>query len=244
MGGAPSMGGGGRGGRTAGPAPRLTYFKWAEVRIGRIQAVTSKDGKSPKPISDKDHLKSVLEFDKAKSRGDKRPVLVYFHWPHDHKVHGKLSTTVCARTLDDEQAARWSKLFRCVQVDMGDSLTKYTKMIGDKGSPHFVALDGELNIVGEIEVTKSGSKLRKALEKTLKKFPAAVKALKKAEVDHKKAIAEAKKLEKKKDYEEAVKVIDKVRFGDVRVTKSWEKAYSYGMALAQKAEREMEKLGR
>ena len=90
-------------------------------------------------------------------------------------------------------------------------------------------------------VTKSGSKLRKALESTLKKFPAATKALKKAERDHKAAIAEAKKLEKKKKYEEAVEVIDKVRFGDVRVTKSWEKAYSYGQLLAQKAERAMEK---
>ena len=236
------MGGGGRGGRSVGAMPRLTYFKWAEVQIGRIQAVTPAEGeKAAEPISDKDHLRKILGFDQAKARGDKRPVLVYFHWPHDHKVHGKLSTTVCSRTLDDEMAARWSKLFRCVQVDMGNSLEKYTKLIGDTGSPHFVALNDDLEVVGEIEVTKSGSKLRKALESTLKKFPAATKALKKAERDHKAAIAEAKKLEKKKKYEEAVEVIDKVRFGDVRVTKSWEKAYSYGQLLAQKAERAMEK---
>lgn len=238
------MGGGGRGGRSVGAMPRLTYFQWSEVTIGRIQAVTPVEGEeAAEPISDKDHLKTILGYDAAKARGDTRPVLVYFHWPHDHKVHGKLSTTVCSRTLDDEMAARWSKLFRCVQVDMGTSLEKYTQMIGDKGSPHFVALDDDLEVVGEIEVTKSGSKLRKALESTLKKFPAAVKALKRAERDHKKAIAEAKKLEKQKQYEEAVRVIDKVRFGDVRVTKSWEKAYGYGMLLAQKAERAMEKDG-
>ena len=230
--------GGGRGGRSVGAMPRLTYFKWDEVIIGRIQAVTPAEGEeAAKPISDKDHLRSILGFDTAKARGDKRPVLVYFHWPHDHKVHGKLSTTVCSRTLDDEMAARWSKMFRCVQVDMGTSLVKYTKLIGDIGSPHFVALNDDLEVIGEIEVTKSGAKLRKSLEGTLKKFPEAKKALRKAEKDHKAAIAEAKKLEKKKKYDEAVKLIDKVRFGDVRVTKSWEKAYSYGMLLAQKAER-------
>lgn len=240
--GTPSMGGGGRGGRSVGAMPRMTWFQWAEVRIGRIRAVTPAEGeKAAEPISDKDHLKKILGYDTATSRGDKRPVLVYFHWPHEDKVHGKLSTTVCSRTLDDEMAARWSKLFRCVQVDMGESLPKYTKMLGEKGRPLFVALDDELDVVGEIEVTKSGAKLRKALESTLKKFPAAVRALKQAERDHKAAIAQAKKLEKKKQYEEAVKVIDKVRFGDVKVTKSWEKAYSYGMLLAQKAERDLEK---
>ena len=223
--------------------PRLTWFEWNEVRIGRIQAITGEDGKA-EPVSDKDHLRSVLGFEDAKRRGDTRPVLVYFHWPHEHKVHGKLSTTVCSRTLDDEMAARWSKLFRCVQVDMGESLEKYTKMIGDKGEPHFVALNDELEVVAEVEVSKSGSKLRKALEAAHKQFPEAVKALKKAERDHKKAIADAKKLEKKKEYEEAVKIIDKVRFGNVRVTKSWEKAYSYGQVLAQKAEQELENLGR
>lgn len=243
LGGAPSIGGGGRGGRSVGAMPRLTWFEWAEVRIGRIQAVTGEDGKA-EVISDKDHLRSVLGYDEAKRRGDTRPVLIYFHWPHEHKVHGKLTTTVCSRTLDDEQAARWSKLFRCVQVDMGESLEKYTKMIGDVGKPHFVALNDELEVVAELDATKSSSKLRKALEKAHGKFPAAVKALKKAERDHEKAIRQAKKLEKQKKYEEAVKVIDKVRFGDIRVTKSWEKAYKYGMTLAQKAERELESLGR
>lgn len=244
--GGPTLGGGGgRGGRSAPSMPRLTYFEWTEVRIARIQAVTPAEGEeAEEPISDKDHLRSVLGFDTAKSRGDKRPVLVYFHWPHDHKVHGKLSTTVCGRTLDDEMAARWSQLFRCVQVDMGNSLEKYTKMIGDKGAPHFVALNDELEVIAEIEVTKSGSKLRKALEKAHKQFPAAVKALKQAEREHKRAMAEAKKLAKQDKYDEAVKVIDRVRFGKVRVTKTWEKAYAYGMTLARKAEQQLEQLAR
>ncbi len=238
------MGGGGRGGRTGASMPRMTWFQWTEVSIGRIQAVTPAEGEqAAKPITDQDHLKKVLQYDMAKARGDKRPVLVYFHWPHDHKVHGKLSTTVCSRTLDDELAARWSQLFRCVQVDMGTTLKKYADLIGNTGQPLFVALDDELKVVDSLPVTKSGSKLRKALEGTFKKFPAAVKQLKKTTAEQRKLIAEAKKLEKLKRLDDAVAAIDKVRFSKVRVTKEWAKAQAYGMMLAQKAERAMEKGG-
>ena len=101
--------------------------------------------------------------------------------------------------------------------------------------------DERLEVVAEIPVTRSGSKLRKALEGALRKFPDAVKALRAAEKEHRQAIAEAKRLEKQDELDEAVKVIDRVRFGDVRVTKSWEKACSYGMLLARKAERAMER---
>jgi hypothetical protein len=238
------MGGGGRGGRTAPSMPRMTWFKWTEVGIGRIQAITPAEGEAAaKPLTDQDHLKKVLQYDVAKARGDKRPVLVYFHWPHDHKVHGKLSTTVCSRTLDDEMAARWSQLFRCVQVDMGNTVEKYANLIGNTGQPLFVALDDDLKVVDSIPVTKSGSKLRKSLEGTFKKFPKAVKQLKKTSAEHRKLIAEAKKLEKQKRLEDAVAAINKVRFSKVRVTKEWTKARSYGMLLAQKAERAMEKGG-
>ncbi|MDA1194680.1 MAG: hypothetical protein O2894_05805 [Planctomycetota bacterium] len=222
--------------------PRLTYFEWAEVRIGRIQAVTPVEGEqAPEPITAEQHIKQALQFDRAAARGDDRPVLVYFHWAHDDKVHGKLSTTVCERTLDDEMAARWSKLFRCVQVDMTETLPEYAERIGSKGEPLFVTLDSDLKVVAEIPVTKSGSKLRKAIEDAAKDFPAVVKRLKTVSAEHRELMAEAKKLEKEKDYEEAVKVIDKVRFGDVRVTSEWEKAYAYGMMLADKAERELDK---
>lgn len=233
------MGGGGRGGRSVGAAPRMTYFKWTEAKIGKIQAVTPKEGEAPRgPITAEEHLKKALGYPAAKARGDKRPVLVYFHYPHDHAKHGKLSTSVCSRTLDDEHAARWSKLFRCVQIDMGASELKYVNMLGHKGAPLFVALDDDLKVKAEVEVTKSASKLKKALEGAFKKFPAATKKLKKDIANHKKWMAEAKRLEKKDEYEDAVDVINQIRFGNIRVSPYYEKAVTYGQMLEAKAERE------
>ncbi|MDJ0521738.1 MAG: hypothetical protein QNJ90_06645 [Planctomycetota bacterium] len=230
---------GGRGGRSVGAAPRLTYFKWTEVAIGKIQAVTPKEGEAPRgPVTAEEHLRKLLGFEAAKLSGDKRPLLVYFHYPHDHPKHGKLSTAVCSRTLDDEQAARWSKMFRCVQIDMGATETQYADMIGHKGMPLFVALDPDLKVVAEIPVTKSGAKLKKALEGAFKKFPKAVKQMKKDIAQHKKWMAQAKALEKKDEFDKAVELVDKIRFGDVRISPYFDKAQAYGQRLALKAERE------
>jgi len=218
--------------------PRLTYFTWTEATIGKIQAITPKEGEKTRgPITAEEHVRKALGFDQAARGKDVRPVLVYFHYPHDNPRWGKLMTSICSRTLNDEQAARWSKMFRCVQIDMGATETKYADMIGSKGEPLFVALDEHLKVKAEIPVTKSGSKLRKALEAAFKKFPAATKKLKKDIAAHKKWMAEAKRLEKKDEFEEAVEVIDQIRFGNVRVSPYFEKAVMYGQVLAQKAER-------
>lgn len=236
--GTPSIGGGGRGGRTGAAMPRLTYFSWTEATIGKIQAVTPAEGEKPRgPVTAEEHVRKALGFDTAKLSGDTRPVLVYFHYPHDHAKHGKLSTTVCSRTLDDEHAARWSLMFRCVQIDMGTTVTKYADLVGHKGAPAFVALDPDLKVRAEIPVTKSGAKLKKALEAAFKKFPAATKKLKKQIAHHKKLLAKAKALEKKDEYDDAVDAVDEIRFGKVRVSPYFEKAVTYGQMLAQKAER-------
>ena len=222
--------------------PRLTYFKWTEAVIGKIQAVTPKEGEeAPGVITDEQHIKKALGYDRAALAKDKRPVLIYFHWPHEHKQHGKLTETICTKVLNDEHAARWSKLFRCVQIDMGQTETKFSEMIGDVGKPAFVTLDDELEVVSRIEATKSGSKLRKAMEAAFNKFPAARKELKKRLAQQKKDLAKAKKLEKAKEYEEAMELVDAIRFGELRVGKDWDKAYAYGMKLALKVEQEMEK---
>ena len=223
--------------------PRLTYFKWTEVNIGKIQAITGgpttgQAGESDSGIiTPEQHLKKALQFDTAAKKGDKRPLLVYFHYPHDDRVHGKLSTTVCSRTLNDETAARWSKLFRCIQIDMGASEVKYAEMIGSTGKPAFVALDRDLKVKASIDPVKSASKLRKAIEKAFNKFPDAKKALKALLKQHARWMDEAKRLEKKKEYDDALELVDQIRFGEVRVGPDWAKAYAYGMLLAQKAER-------
>jgi len=236
--GTPSLGGSGRG-RSVGAMPRLTYFEWTEATIGKIQAITPKEGEEPRgPVTAEEHIRKALGFDTAKLRNDKRPVLVYFHYPHDDPQFGKLSTSVCSRTLDDEQAARWSLMFRCVQVDMGATLAEYANRIGHKGEPVFVALDDDLAVRAEIPVTKSGAKLKKALESAFQAFPVAVRQLEKDIAEHKRLLAKAKALEKKDEYEDAVKAVDQIRFGKVRVSPYFEKSVTYGQLLAEKAERE------
>jgi len=218
--------------------PRLTFFQWTEACIGKIQAITPKAGEARRgPITAEEHMRKALGFDDAAQKKDTRPVLVYFHYPHDSARWGKLMTSICSRTLDDEQAARWSKMFRCVQLDMGATEKKYAEMIGSRGEPRFVALDQDMKVKAEIPLAKSGSKVKKALEAAFKKLPAATKKLKKDIANHKKWMAEAKRLEKKKEFEEAVEVIDQIRFGNVRVSPYFEKAVMYGQVLAQKAER-------
>lgn len=238
------MSGGGTGRRVSGSAPRLTYFKWKEVRIGPIQALTPREGEADSgPITPEQHIKTCLGFDAAALANDDRPTLVYFHWPHEHKVHGKLTTTICTHVMNDEHAARWSKLFRCVQVDMGESEEKYVEMIGVKRGPSLVVLDDDLKVVAHIPATKSGSKLRKGLEKAFNKLPAYKKSVQKELKRQAKMLAEAKKLEKKGRTEDALAIVDKIRFGDLRIGPEFEKAYAYGMKLALKVEREMERGG-
>jgi hypothetical protein len=249
MGGTPSMPGGSGGGsgsggatRSAGAAPRLTYFKWTEARIGAFQALTPREGEElTGPKTELEHVKRSLGFDEAARRGDTRPTLVYFHWPHDDTPNGKLSTTICTRVLDDEQAARWAKLFRCVQVDMGETKAEYAKLVGAGDGPSFVALDADLKVRASIDGMKSGSKLRKAIEKAFNAFPAYRKEIRKKMASHRKMLADAKKLEKADKYEEALKIVDSIRFGDIRIHGEFEKAFSYGMLLSQRYERSLEK---
>ncbi|MDJ0974373.1 MAG: hypothetical protein QNJ98_07945 [Planctomycetota bacterium] len=217
--------------------PRLTHFEWTEVAIGKIQTITPTDGEAVEPLTPEAHISQILGIEAAARRGDKRPTLVYFHWPHDHPKHGKLTTTLCTRILDDEMAARWGKLFRCVQIDMSRTESDLAERIGCKGKPGFAALDRDLKVRAAFVGPKSSSKLTKAIEKAFGKFKDQKKELKRELGEQAKLIKEARALEKAKRYDEAVTTIDKVRFGDVRVGPHWEKSVKYGQLLAQKAER-------
>ena len=216
----------------------MTHFKWTEVRIGAIQALT---GEGTKPITPEEHIKKALGFDQAATRGDDRPTLVYFHWPHEHSVHGKLTTTICERTLNEEELARWGKLFRCVQIDMGDTEEEFAAMIGVGDGPSFVALDKDAKVVAQIKAEKSSTKLRKGLEKAFAKFPDYKKRVKREMANHRKWMAQAKKLEKKDEFEDALELIDKIRFGDIRIGSEYDKAVAYGMRLAKKIEQDLMK---
>lgn len=217
--------------------PRLTHFEWTEVAIGPIRTITPTDGEAAEPMTPKAHIRAALGLRDARPGGDTRPTLVYFHWPHDDPKHGKLTTTLCTRILDDEQAARWGRLFRCIQIDMSRTDAAFAEQIGCKGKPGFAAIDAGLTVRASFVGPKSSSKLAKAIEKAFGKFRDHKKALRRELKRQEELLDEARALEKAKRFDEAVAAIDKVRFGDVRVGPHWEKAVKYGQLLAQKAER-------
>ncbi len=238
------MGGGSSSGRSVGAAPRLTFFEWTETVIGPIRAITPSEGEAPvAPPTPAGHVKAQLGFVEAAQRKDDRPTLVYFHWPHEDAKHGKLTTSLCCRTMNDELSARWSKLFRCIQVDMGETVGKFAALAGARKGPSLVALDADLKVVADIPASKikSGTKLRKALEAAFAKFPAYRKKIKARIAQQAKWLKEARKLEKAGKEDEAMELVDKIRFSDVRIGPEWDKAYAYGMKLALKIERDLTK---
>lgn len=234
----PTTPGDGRGGRrVSGSAPRITFFEWTEATIGPFTAVTPRDGETVTgPKTPREHVRAALGFDEAAKRQDDRPTLVYFHWPHDDAQHGKLTTAVCTRVMNDEQSARWGRLFRCVQVDMSATEAKYAEMVGAGKGPSIVALDGDLEVLARIPAVKSSTKLSKALEKAFGKFPAYRKKIGRLLAQQAKWLDRARKLEKQGELEEALELVDKIRFGSLRVGPEYDKAYAYGLRLAQKVE--------
>src|SRR5687767_3801783 len=135
------QGAGGTGRRASGSTQRLTTFEWYEARVKPQQTVTPADGSAPKELTPLEYVRACIRMDEAEAAADKRPTLVYFHWPHEHPVYGDLTKDICTKALDDETASRWGMLFRCVQVDMGASDLKLVKLLGAEGKPSIVVLD-------------------------------------------------------------------------------------------------------
>ena len=223
-----------------GPAPRITYFEWDDACIGPIETITPREGEDPvDPPTPEEHVKAALGFSSASIRKDDRPTLVYFHWPHEDTKHGKLTTTICTRTMNDEQSARWSKLFRCVQVDMGETEAKFATLAGAGNGPSIVALNAEMKIVSTIPAAKikSSTKLSKALESAFEKFPAYRKMIKAEIAQHAKWLKDARKLEKAGKEGEALELVNKIRLGNIRIGGEYDKAHAYGRKLALKVQR-------
>ncbi len=233
---APSMPGATPGRRASGSAPRLTFFEWREVVIGPLRAVTPKEGEDVRVLTEAEHVLEVLGVPAARLRRDLRPVLVYFHWPHEDPEHGRLSDALCGRLLNDEEVARWGKLFRCVQVDMGQSDARLAALAGAGAEPAFVVLDATGTRVTRIAAPKSSVKLRKALEDAVGRVPGMRKDLDRRLREQEEQLEEARRLEKADRLKEALELVDAVRFSDLRVGKHYDRAFSYGQTLAQRLE--------
>lgn len=208
---------------------RMTWATWNEVVLARPKAVTSSTLADLVPLDV--HLRRTMGFREAAKAGDRRPVLVYFHWAHKDAVHGKLTTSICKHALDDEATARWTKLFRCVRVDMEKSELKLAKRMGLEDGPSFAVLDGNGKVLARVPGIKSSGKLRKALEAAHRKIPAARKQLA-SDLKHQSALLDgAKRLEKQKRYAQALELVAQIRDGDVRVGPHYDEAVSLAKRL-------------
>lgn len=221
---------------------RMTYFSWLETKVGAQRVVTSgDDGRPAINLTPVEHVQRCLEIPEAVLAGDSRPTLVYFHWPHDATANGKLSDTLCDRTLVDETAARWGMLFRCVQIDMSESDKRLLEILEVGNGPSFVVVDGDAKVIAHIPPLESSQRFAKALEDAAMKIPTVAKAVKDAVEKQAKAMAEAKTLAKADKFVEALAKVDEVRNSSVRVGPLFDKAQQDGQDLNDRIDRQRAK---
>lgn len=219
----------------------MTWFEWIEAKVDRLRATTSRDATAsePKALTPEEHVRHALGMDEAALRADRRPTLVYFHWPHEDPVDGKRFATLCLKVLDDETVARWGRLFRCVQVDMSSSDPRMLAVLGAGDKPVFAVYGPDATKpLATIPAQPSPAKMAKALEDAVGKIPSARKSLDEALSAHEKAMADAKALLKQDRLVEALAAYDRVRTSDVRVTPLFDKAAIEATALEQRIARE------
>ena len=217
----------------------MTYFTWIETKVGAQRVVTSGDDGTPaESLTPTEHVRRCLEIPTAILMGDHRPTLVYFHWPHDATANGRLSDTLCDKTLVDETAARWGLLYRCVQIDMSDSDKRLLEILEAGDRPSFVIVDADAKVIAHIPPLESSARLAKALEEASAKIPEVAKLLKDTLARQAKAMADAKVLAKADKYVEALAKVDEVRYSEVRVGPLFDKAQQDGFDLADRIDRQ------
>jgi hypothetical protein len=225
--------------RSGGALPRMTWFDWKDAKVGKLRATTSGDEAS-KPVTTLDHVRHCLGIDEAEKAGDRRPTLVFFHWPHEDgqkDAQAKGSAELCQRVLNDEASARWALLFRCVQVDMSASDPELVTALGAGDQPSFVVCGSDTKAVAKIPALGSASKWVKAAQDAFGKFPEAKKSLERTLAEQTKALEKARAAMKADKLEEALAAYDSVRNSDVRVGPQFDRACVDAFELEQKIRR-------
>lgn len=241
-------GGGGGGGTTRGRASgpglaRSTGFDWREVDVTAFTAVTG-EGEATAPKTALEHVRRALGVEAADVASDPRPTLVFFHWQHDGDparipAEAKESARICAKVLDDETAARWGLLFRCVQVDPSESDRRVLAALGADGKPGMVVLDPKtlapVHRWSDADLSSS-ARFVHACQAALAKFPAAQAALDAALAAQGKTLAQARAHAKAGRVDEALDAYGSL-LGRVRVGPAYDPALLESTTLREKAER-------
>lgn len=226
---APELGGARREPKSA---IRRTEHHWTYVALKAPKVVTGIAGE--RPLTKQRHLEQVLGCEAARASGDRRPVLLYFHWPHADPVHGKRTTDTCTRVLEEEQVARWALFFRPVRIEMEQSDADLAGTLGVGKGPSFVVLAPDLSIRARFEAPRSSAKLVKALRDALHQRPEFAKRLAGDIAAQKKQLEAAKALEKEGRLKHALWLAKRIQSSQIRVAPVWDQADGYVRQLEAK----------
>ncbi len=175
-------------------------------------------------------------------RGETRPMLVYFHWPHDDGARGKEIVRYCSGPLEDGEFGRISWLFHCVEVNTRDSTARLVEEAGIKSTPTIAVCRADGEIVWKTEDRgMSGGSLASALAAVLKKdFPDDWAATEREQERQKEALKEADGLLRKGSLDDGIGVLRGIVESNVRIGKSWESAVKALQVAEAKQKREQE----
>lgn len=207
---------------------------WRDLTLPAIAAITG--GPASAETSPDDDLRRLLKV----SEMDLRPVLLYFHYPHEEgekaSAEGKLSKKQCDQ-LVGEEVSRWALLYRCYEVDMGKSDRKVAERLGAGPGTSYAVVNGKLEVVARSGPIANDKAIAKFLGDTLRDgCPSLWSDLGKQLEDQKSLLAEARKLAAKKDWKAAQEKYDLIVRSDLRIGDWWDEAAREADRIAQKAE--------
>ena len=156
-------------------------------------------------------------------KNNEKPVLVYFHWPHEDGARGKQVVKFCSGPLDDEVFVRVTSLFRCVEVNTRDSDGKLVEEAKVRATPSLFVCRPDGAILWRTEDTAlSGRALAETLKKVLReKLPKSWEAIEKEIAEQKKNLSEARRLFAAGKDEDAMPFVNLVVGSEVRFTDAW-----------------------
>ena len=173
---------------------------------------------------------------------NEKPILVFFHWPHEDGVRGKQIQRFCRGPLDDVDFVKVSPLFRCVEINTRDSSPALVEEAHVKGTPTLMVCGPDGTIAWRTEDTSmNGKALAAALRKVLQdEFPARWAEVEKEIKAQKEGLRTARELLAKGKDEDAAEALRTIEGSDVRFTDEWTEARKE-LAEVEKKLKEKEK---
>jgi hypothetical protein len=175
--------------------------------------------------------------------GLRKPILVYFHWPHGDGERGKQILKFCTGTMDEPEFVKVTPLYHCVQINTLESEARLLEEVDVRGTPTILLCGSEGTVLWRsndprLEAKALAAAMRKTLEES---FPEAWKAVQAEIGRQKETLARAKAHVKEKEFDRAEAILRAMGNSDVRFSPEWSESRTLladVMARARQARRE------